>query len=120
MAGPLLLCRVSCADASGRSTNVPPSRNGCVLHESWVDDMWLIQIFDLHPESLQQVEDAIRAMDGVGLASAVRDGQPYVVVECPTQGDAIRVQSAVAAADPAAIVVSTTDGAGETQELVGL
>ena len=41
--------------------------------------MWLIQIFDLHPESLQQVEDAIRAMDGVGLASAVRDGQPYVV-----------------------------------------
>jgi hypothetical protein len=54
------------------------------------------------------------------LASALRAGQPYVVVECPTQGDAIRVQDTVTAVDPAAIVVCTTEGAGDTQEPVGL
>jgi hypothetical protein len=85
-----------------------------------VDNMWLIQIFDLHAESLHQVEAAIRAMDGVTMASALRDGQPYVVAECPTEGDAIRVQDAVAAVDAAAIVVTTTDSAGDAQELVGL
>ena len=82
--------------------------------------MWLIQIFDLRAENLQPVEDAIRAMEGVTLVSALRDGQPYVVVECPTQKDAMRVQDAVVAVDPTAIVVSTTEGAGESPELVGL
>ena len=82
--------------------------------------MWLIQIFDLDVEGLRQVEDAIRAMDGVAMASALRDGQPYVVVDCPTQSDAMRVQNTVAAVDPTAIVVTTTEGADPAQELVGL
>ena len=82
--------------------------------------MWLIQVFDLHSEDLRKVEDSIRAMEGVTMASALRDGQPYVVADCPTEGDAIRVQNAVAAIDPVAIVVTTRDGASEAQELVGL
>jgi hypothetical protein len=82
--------------------------------------MWLVQIFDLHAENLAQVEDAIRAIDGVGMASALRDEQPYVVAQCLTEDDAMRVQHALAAVDPDAIVVSTCDGIGETQELVGL
>lgn len=82
--------------------------------------MWLIQVFDLQAEGLRDVEDAVRAMDGVAMASALRAGQPYMVVECPTQGDAIRVQDAVTAVDPAAIVVCTTESAGDAEELVGL
>ena len=82
--------------------------------------MWLIQIFDLHAENLREVEDAVRAMEGVTMVSALRDGQPYVVAECPTERDAIRVQDAVGSVDPTAIVVTTRDGAGEAQELVGL
>ena len=81
--------------------------------------MWLIQIFDLHSEDLRQVEHAIRAIEGVTMASALRDNQPYVVAECPTQDDAIGVQHAVAAVDAAAIVVTTADGGGESQELAG-
>lgn len=80
---------------------------------------WLIEIYDLDAGGLQQVEDAIRAMEDVTAASALRGDQPYVVVESPTQSDAIRVQNAVAAIDPAAIVVTTTEGA-DAQELVGL
>ena len=82
--------------------------------------MWLIQIFDLQAEDLRDVEDAVRAIEGVSAASALRDDQPYVVVECPTEGDAIRVQNAVGAIDRDAIVVTTTEDAGEAQELVGL
>ena len=82
--------------------------------------MWLIQVFDLHAEDLHQIEGAIRAMEGVTMVSALRDGQPYLVAECPTEGDAIRVQNAVAAVDSAAIVVTTADGVGEAREVVGL
>jgi hypothetical protein len=88
------------------------------MRVGWTN-MWLIQIFDLHAEDLRQVEDSIRAMDGVGMVSALRDGRPYVVAECPTERDAIRVQEAVAAVDPTAIVVTTRDDA-EAQELVEL
>ena len=55
--------------------------------------MWLIQIFALHAEDLKQVEASIRAVDGVKRASALRDGQPYVVAECPTERDASRIQA---------------------------
>jgi hypothetical protein len=82
--------------------------------------MWLIEIFDLNADALQEVEDAIRVMEGVTMASAIRDGQPYVVVGCPTEGAAVRVQHTVAEVDAAAIVVHTNDGAGEPQEAVGL
>lgn len=81
--------------------------------------MWLVQIFDLHAQNLQQVEDAIRAIGGVGMVSALRDDQPYVVAQCPTQDDAMRVQHAVAAVDPGAIAVYTSDGTA-TQEAIGL
>ena len=91
-----------------------------MLHESRVDNMWLIEIFDLQTEALPQVERAIRAMDGVTAASAIRADQPYIVAECPTEAYAIRVQNAVAAIDPAAIVVSTTEGADPAQEPVGI
>jgi hypothetical protein len=83
-------------------------------------NMWMIQIFDLQAEGLREVEASVRAMDGVTMASALRGDQPYVVAECPTESDAIRVQVAVAAVDPAAIVVSTTEGADPEQELIGL
>ena len=106
-----------CVNSEFGSRNVPLSRNGCV--QRWVDNMWLIEIFDLDAGRLRQVENAIRVMEGVTLASALRDGQPYVVVGCPNQSDAMRVQHTVAAVDPAAIVVITTEGAGEPQELVG-
>jgi hypothetical protein len=85
-----------------------------------VDNMWLIEIYDLNAGGLVQVENAIHVMEGATMASALRDGQPYVVVGCPTESDAIRVQHTVAAVDPAAIVIHTTEGAGESQELVGL
>ena len=82
--------------------------------------MWLIQIFDLHADSFGQVEDAIRAMDGVVMASGLHNDQPYVVAECSTEGDAMRIQHAVAAVEPSAVVVSTCDGAGAVQEVIGL
>lgn len=82
--------------------------------------MWLIEIFDLNAGALQEVEDVIRVMEGVTMASAVRDGQPYVVVGCPTESAAVLVQHTVAEVDPAAIVVHTNDGVGEPQEVVGL
>lgn len=81
--------------------------------------MWLSQIFDLDTSALGPAEDAIRAMDGVKMVSALRDGQPYIVVECPTEGDAVRVQNAVALVDPAAIVVTSIEDPNEAQELVG-
>ena len=76
---------------------------------------WLMEIYDLDAGGLQQVEDAVRALEGVTAASALRGDQPYAVVECPTQSDAIRVQIAVAAIDPAAIVVTTTEGADDAK-----
>lgn len=82
--------------------------------------MWLVQIFDLDAGHLSDVEEALRAMTGVRVASAFRDEQPYVVAECPTQRDAILAQEVVARIDPSAIVVHTTAGAGEAQEPVGL
>ena len=85
-----------------------------------MDNVWLIEIYDLNAEGLVQVENAIHVMKDVTMASALRDGQPYIVVGCPTQSDAIRVQHTVAAVDPAAIVIHTTEGVGESQELVGL
>lgn len=75
--------------------------------------MWLIQIFDLDAGQLGEVEEALRAVPGVRVASAFRDEQPYVVAECPTQSDAIVIQGVVARIDPTAIVVHTTAGAGE-------
>lgn len=114
----MIVFLVACARPTSTREYRQPQR--CGLRESRVDNMWLIQVFDLQAEGLRDVEDSVRAMDGVAMASALRDGQPYVVVECPTQGDAIRVQDAVTAVDPAAIVVCTTEGAGEAEELVGL
>jgi hypothetical protein len=82
--------------------------------------MWMIEIFDLDAGRLREVENAIRVIEGVTLASAVRDGQPYVVAGCPSQSEAMRVQHTVAAVDPAAIVINTTLAAAEPQELVEL
>ena len=82
--------------------------------------MWLIQIFDLDVRRLGDVEEALRAIEGVGVASALRDEQPYVVADCPTDADAVRVQNVVSEIDPAAIVVHTAEGAGEAQDPVGL
>jgi hypothetical protein len=81
--------------------------------------LWLIEIHDLDAEDLARVENAIRVMEGVKSASALRDGKPYVVVECLTQSDAMRVQHNVAAVAPAAIVFYTSEGAGEPQEAAG-
>ena len=77
---------------------------------------WLVEIYDLNAECLADVEGAIRVMEGVTLASALRDGQPYLVVGCRTESDAIRVQHTVADVDPAAIVIHTTEGVGESRE----
>ena len=82
--------------------------------------MWLVQIFDLDAGHLVEVEVALRAMEGVGVASGFRGEQPYVVAQCPKQSDAILVQEVVARVDPTAIVVHTTAGAGEIHEAVGL
>ena len=79
---------------------------------------WLIEIYDLDAGGLAHVENAIRVIEGVTVASALRDGQPYVVVGCRTQSDAMRVQRSVAAVDPAAIVFYATEGADERQEAV--
>lgn len=82
--------------------------------------MWLVQVFDLDAGHLGEVEQALRAMTGVGVASAFRDEQPYVVAECPTQRDAILAQEVVARIDPNAIVVHTTAGADGAHEPIGL
>lgn len=82
--------------------------------------MWLMEIYDLAAGSLARVENVTRVVEGVTLASALRDGQPYVVIGCPTQSDAIRVQHAVAEIDPTAILLCEMESAGESQELVGL
>jgi hypothetical protein len=79
---------------------------------------WLIEIYDLNAECLADVEGAIRVMEGVTLASALRDGQPYLVVGCRTEREAIRVQDTVADVDPAAILIHATKRAGESQEAV--
>ncbi len=80
--------------------------------------MWLLEIYDLDAEGLARVENAIRVMEGVTFASALRDGQPYVVVGCRTRSHALRVQQTVAVVAPAAIVFYTTEGASESQEVV--
>ena len=50
--------------------------------------MWLIQIFDVEPDLLPMVETALRNIDGLAIATALRDQHAYIVVEAPDRADA--------------------------------
>lgn len=80
--------------------------------------MSLIEIFDLDVLRVTDVENALRAIDGVKTASALRDDRPYVVVECPTEADALRVHNVVAAIDPGALIVPTAEAPGPDSGVV--
>ena len=82
--------------------------------------MWLMQIFDVEPDLLQTVEAALRDIDGIAIATAMRDQHAYIVVEAPDQSDAMLVQNAVAFIDPTAIVIHTSEGTDASPKSVGL